>query len=281
MLNRIAGVVKSKLLRYDHMDVAVLLPGDRSKHLAFETGMETYWGRDGKHQTNALSPIRQLLAGETDLLFTSDAWDDPRFHFDGAVDGPIFEANLRSRIHVPMYVHGEILGAVQPDLRRDVGQHLPVGDRAVVGEVRREQGIVHRDVKPGNILITPEGQVKVTDFGIARAFGGGDELTQTGSVMGTATYFSPEQAQGKNVDPRSDLYSLGFAAYELMCGPNFESLFPGLNAFGRRRFDVLQITLYQFQSAPPDPPVHKTVCGLAKVETRPRLSFKTAPAIRP
>jgi serine/threonine-protein kinase len=73
-------------------------------------------------------------------------------------------------------------------------------------------------VKPGNILITPSGQVKVTDFGIARAFGGGDDLTQSGSVMGTATYFSPEQAQGKQVDPRSDLYSLGVVLFEMITG---------------------------------------------------------------
>src|SRR3954470_760020 len=78
-------------------------------------------------------------------------------------------------------------------------------------------GVVHRDVKPGNVLITPQGNVKVTDFGIARA-GASDGLTQTGSVMGTATYFSPEQAQGLAVDGRSDVYSLGIVLYELVCG---------------------------------------------------------------
>src|SRR5947207_6061599 len=78
-------------------------------------------------------------------------------------------------------------------------------------------GVVHRDVKPGNVLITPQGNVKVTDFGIARA-GASDGLTQTGSVMGTATYFSPEQAQGLAVDGRSDVYSLGVVLYELVCG---------------------------------------------------------------
>jgi len=79
-------------------------------------------------------------------------------------------------------------------------------------------GVVHRDVKPGNILITPSGQVKVADFGIAQASnaGAGDNLTQAGSVMGTATYFSPEQAQGRAVDPRSDLYSLGCVLYEML-----------------------------------------------------------------
>ena len=78
-------------------------------------------------------------------------------------------------------------------------------------------GVVHRDVKPGNVLITPQGHVKVTDFGIAHS-GTSDGLTQTGSVMGTATYFSPEQAQGLAVDGRSDVYSLGVVLYELVCG---------------------------------------------------------------
>lgn len=79
-------------------------------------------------------------------------------------------------------------------------------------------GVVHRDVKPGNILLTEEGQVKVTDFGIAQAVSTEDNLTAAGSVMGTATYFSPEQAEGAAVDGRSDVYSLGVVLYELLAG---------------------------------------------------------------
>ena len=73
-------------------------------------------------------------------------------------------------------------------------------------------------MKPGNVLITPDGEVKVTDFGIARAMNTEDNLTQTGAVMGTAAYFSPEQAEGRIVDARSDIYSLGVVLYEMTVG---------------------------------------------------------------
>jgi len=78
------------------------------------------------------------------------------------------------------------------------------------------RGVVHRDLKPHNVIIDDEGRVKVTDFGIARA--GASEITQTGSIMGTARYLSPEQAQGQTVSPRSDLYAIGIMLYELLTG---------------------------------------------------------------
>lgn len=118
------------------------------------------------------------------------------------------------------YVEGRSLAEIiraEGTLHPDRSAEIATDVAAALGFAHRN-GTVHRDVKPGNILITPSGQVKVTDFGIARAFGGGDDLTQTGSVMGTATYFSPEQAQGKNVDPRSDLYSLGIVLFEMITG---------------------------------------------------------------
>ena len=119
------------------------------------------------------------------------------------------------------YIDGPSLSQV---IRRDGPLH-PRRAMELASEVAgalgfaHSRGVVHRDVKPGNVLLTGSGQSKVTDFGIARALSSPDEdLTQAGSVMGTATYFSPEQAQGQPVDPRSDLYSLGVVLYEMVTG---------------------------------------------------------------
>src|SRR3954467_15709957 len=77
-------------------------------------------------------------------------------------------------------------------------------------------GIIHRDIKPHNIVVGPDGRLKVTDFGIARS--GASQMTEAGSIVGTAQYLSPEQARGAPVDPRSDLYSLGIVLYEMLTG---------------------------------------------------------------
>jgi beta-lactam-binding protein with PASTA domain/tRNA A-37 threonylcarbamoyl transferase component Bud32 len=104
-------------------------------------------------------------------------------------------------------------GPLSAERTADVGAHVA----AALGYAHKH-GVIHRDVKPGNVLITDDGQVKVTDFGIARAINTEESLTQTGAVMGTATYFSPEQAEGIGVDARSDIYSLGVVMFEMATG---------------------------------------------------------------
>src|ERR671931_1427205 len=77
-------------------------------------------------------------------------------------------------------------------------------------------GIVHRDIKPHNVVVAPDGRLKVTDFGIARS--GSSQMTEAGSIIGTAQYLSPEQARGAPVSPSSDLYSVGIVLYEMLTG---------------------------------------------------------------
>lgn len=116
------------------------------------------------------------------------------------------------------YVRGtDLKTLIQQKTYLSTGQVIEIGIQVAKAlDVAHGYDIIHRDIKPHNIMVTPDGQVKVMDFGIARA--GNSNMTQTGSVLGTAHYVSPEQAQGKPLTPASDIYSLGIVLYEAACG---------------------------------------------------------------
>src|SRR5690349_16746021 len=119
------------------------------------------------------------------------------------------------------FVEGESL---RDRLRRE--RQLSVEDAVRIAreaaqalQYAHEHGVVHRDIKPENLLLTKDGSTLVADFGIARALGGDERLTQTGMSVGTPAYMSPEQASGDNaVDARTDVYSLGCVLYEMLAG---------------------------------------------------------------
>jgi serine/threonine-protein kinase len=132
--------------------------------------------------------------------------------FDHGVDGEMYYYAME-------YVPGETLTA---RLRRE--KRIPWRETidlsiqiSVALKSAHDAGIIHRDLKPSNLLLTPDGDIKLTDFGVAQVFAG-SKLTVTGGIIGTAEYMSPEQGQGRRITKRSDLYSLGAVMYVMLTG---------------------------------------------------------------
>lgn len=130
-----------------------------------------------------------------------------------------------SGVAQPYIVMEYVAGRTLRDILREGRKILPERALEITSDVlsaldySHRAGIIHRDIKPGNVMLTPSGDVKVMDFGIARAVSDAQStMTQTAAVVGTAQYLSPEQARGETVDSRSDVYSAGCLLYELLTG---------------------------------------------------------------
>lgn len=197
------GGMASVYLAYDSaLDRQVAI-----KTLHTELGREQSFRERFRREAQAVAKL-----SHTNIVSVFDTGED---ELDGALMPYI----------VMEYVEGRPLGSV---LQADIQQHgaMPAdkalkvtADVLAALETSHEMGLVHRDIKPGNVMMTKRGVVKVMDFGIARAMQSGvTSMTQTGMVVGTPQYLSPEQALGRGVDARSDLYSVGIMLFQLLTG---------------------------------------------------------------
>jgi eukaryotic-like serine/threonine-protein kinase len=179
------------------------------------------------------------------------------------------------------YIEGKSLGemvgesgALMPERAAEIAS-----DVAAALERAHASGLVHRDIKPTNIMVTTSGQTKVTDFGIARALGSSTEqtqMTQTGMVIGTAAYLSPEQAQGNPVDARSDVYSLGCVLYEMLTGqPPFTGDAPLAIAYKHVREDPVPPSTVN-----PDVPRELDAVALKALSKNPDNRYSSAHEMR-
>ncbi|HEV7626111.1 MAG TPA: protein kinase [Streptomyces sp.] len=205
-----AGGMASVYLAYDSVldrQVAV-------KTLHTELGREASFRERFRREAQSVAKLTH-----TNIVSVFDSGEDTLAEGASAADGALVPYIVME------YVEGKPLRNV---LDEDIAQHgaMPAekalkitGDVLAALDVSHEMGLVHRDIKPGNVMMTKRSVVKVMDFGIARAMQSGvTSMTQTGMVVGTPQYLSPEQALGRGVDARSDLYSVGIMLFELLTG---------------------------------------------------------------
>jgi len=169
----------------------------------------------------AIKILKQQYMGDPDFVerFRAEAKHAAMINHDGIANVYDYGEDDGSAYLVMELVPGESLSSI---LERE--KTLPeqqvismIAQTALALDAAHREGLVHRDIKPGNLLISPDGQVKITDFGIARV-ANQVSLTQTGQVMGTVQYLAPEQATGKPASASGDIYSLGIVAYEALAG---------------------------------------------------------------
>jgi predicted Ser/Thr protein kinase len=204
-----AGGMASVYLAYDSaLDRQVAI-----KTLHSDLGREQSFRERFRREAQAVAKL-----SHTNIVSVFDTGEG-EVAFNGSSDGAVMPYIVME------YVEGQPLGSV---LEADIRQYgaMPAekalkvtADVLAALETSHEMGLVHRDIKPGNVMMTKRGVVKVMDFGIARAMQSGvTSMTQTGMVVGTPQYLSPEQALGRAVDARSDLYSVGIMLFQLLTG---------------------------------------------------------------
>ena len=224
----------------------------------------------------AIKILKQQYMGDPDFVerFRTEAKHAAMINHDGIANVYDYGEDDGSAFLVMELVPGESLSSI---LERE--KTLPeqqvisiIAQTALALDAAHREGLVHRDIKPGNLLISPDGHVKITDFGIARSANQAS-LTQTGQVMGTVQYLAPEQATGKAATAAGDIYSLGIVAYEALAG--------------KRPFKgdtQMAIAMAQINDVPPPLPEHidhrltKLImdCMAKKPDQRPHTALELA-----
>ncbi|WP_367882226.1 protein kinase domain-containing protein [Rathayibacter oskolensis] len=193
---------------------------------------EVYLGTDTRlGRTVAIKELKLSLSSDSAfrLRFRQEAQAASRMShptivrvFDAGEEVTLDDNGTESRrpFIVMEHIEGRLLKDIIAEGPVEIDEAVRITEGILTAlEYSHRAGVVHRDIKPGNIMITPSGQVKVMDFGIARAVSdSAATVAQTTAILGTAAYFSPEQAKGEQVDARSDLYSAGIVLFELLTG---------------------------------------------------------------